>query len=59
MKNLIEILNQIIDSGHEVWITYVAARIELLIEDYGVTCPIAKNIFKLAEKHFENLEKNL
>lgn len=51
-----EIKEQIRLSGHDVWITWIGERLDLL-EDRGVDIPIMDEINKLRDKFFDELEK--
>jgi len=53
-----EILDQIKRSGQSIWVTFVAQRLEILEERYGIQSPISKKVFELAEKYILELEKN-
>lgn len=53
-----EILVQI-ESGEEVWITWMAERLNLLSESMGVSIPILRRINRLADEYLERWEKEL
>ena len=53
-----EILVQI-ESGEEVWITWIAERLNLLSESMGVSIPILRRINRLADEYLERWEKEL
>ena len=53
-----EILVQI-ESGEEVWITWMAERLNLLNESMGVSIPILRRINRLADEYLERWEKEL
>lgn len=53
-----EILVQI-ESGEEVWITWIAERLNLLSESMGVSIPILRRINRLADECLECWEKEL
>lgn len=53
---LIEIKYQIKTSGQKVWITYIGERLDLL-EDKALVIPIMKDIDKLRNEYFDDLEK--
>jgi len=52
-----ELQSQIKHSKHDVWITWVGERLDILAER-GVDIPIMNEIDKLREKYFEMYEKN-
>jgi len=37
---------------------YFCKWLDILNEDYGITSPIKKRIFKLTEQYYKELEKN-
>jgi len=53
---LLEIKEQIKTSGQKVWITYIGERLDLL-EDKDLVIPIIKDIDKLRDEYFDDLEK--
>ena len=53
---LLEIKEQIKTSGQKVWITYIGERLDLL-EDKDLVIPIMKDIDKLRDEYFDDLEK--
>lgn len=53
-----EILVQI-ESGEEVWITWIAERLNLLSESMGVSIPILRRINRLADEYLERWEEEL
>lgn len=52
-----ELKNQIKYSGQNVWITWIGERLDIL-EEKGIIIPIMKEINKLRDEYFEELEKN-
>ncbi len=54
-----EILHQIDLSGNKVWITYLNERLEILEERFGVIAPIKKEVEKMTEKYYLDLEKKI
>jgi len=52
-----ELKHQIQTSGESVWITWIAERLDIL-EERGINIPIMKEINKLRDNYFDNLEKN-
>jgi hypothetical protein len=52
-----EVKNQIKISGKRVWITWIGERLDIL-EDKGLNIPIMKEINKLREDLFKDLEEN-
>ena len=53
-----EIKYQIQLSGNEIWITFFEERLNLM-EDKGLVIPIIKEVRKLSEKYYLELEKQL
>jgi hypothetical protein len=53
-----EIIVQMKLSGNRVWITYIAERMDLLLER-GLNIPIMGTIDKLREDYYDWLEKNM
>ena len=53
-----EIEHQIQTSGNKVWITWIGERLDIL-EERGLQIPIMKEVNKLREAYFDDLEKNL
>jgi len=53
-----EIKYQIKLSGNEIWITFFEERLNLM-EDKGLVIPIIKEVRKLSEKYYLELEKQL
>jgi len=51
-----EMINQIKTNGEDVWITWIGERLDELIVR-GLTIPIMKDINKIRDKYFYNLEK--
>lgn len=51
-----EIKDQIKTSGQKIWITYIGERLDIL-EDKNLVIPIMKEINKLREEYFDDLEK--
>ena len=52
-----ELQNQINLSKKDVWITWIGERMDLLV-DKGLVIPIMKNLDKLRDDFFNNLEKS-
>ena len=52
-----EVQSQIQHSGEDVWITWIGERLDIL-EDEGINIPIMKEINKLRDGYFEQLEKD-
>jgi hypothetical protein len=53
-----ELKRQMLDSGQDVWITWVGGRFDLL-EERGMTIPIMKEVNKLRVKFFKDFEKKV
>lgn len=51
-----ELISQIEKSGQDVWITWVGERLDLL-EEKGINIPIMKDINKLRDEYFYQLER--
>jgi hypothetical protein len=48
-----ETMNQIENSGNDIWITWIGERLDLL-EDMGLTIPVMKEINKLRAKYYSS-----
>lgn len=48
-----------IESGEEVWITWMAERLNLLSESMGVSISILRRINRLADEYLERWEEEL
>jgi hypothetical protein len=55
---LAELKHQIQTSGESVWITWIGERLDVL-EERGINIPIMKEINRLRDAYFDNLEKNI
>ena len=55
---LAELEHQVQTSGESVWITWIGKRLDVL-EERGINIPIMKEINKLRDVYFDNLEKNI
>ncbi|HLC80431.1 MAG TPA: DUF6036 family nucleotidyltransferase [Candidatus Nanoarchaeia archaeon] len=53
-----EIKNQVRILGHDVWITWIGERLDIL-EERGLTIPIMKQVNELREEFFIKYEKRL
>ncbi len=53
-----EIKNQVKISGHDVWITWIGERLDIL-EERGLNIPVMKQMNELREKFFIEYEKRL
>jgi len=53
-----ELINQIKINGEDVWITWVGERFDELIEK-GITIPIIKEIDKLRDDYFNEIERKI
>ena len=51
-----ELISQIEKSGQDVWITWVGERLDLLGEK-GINIPIMKEVNKLRDEYFYQLER--